>query len=557
MSSGFFHPFVSSVEGFDLPDKFTFPHYYTPHPLAVAAAKELQLFLAKQDLNHDFGLNPTATELNSAIGKMFGVLVVENQAGQLGYLRAFSGKLANSNQHEGFVPPVFDTLDQHGFYKKGEAKLNKLNLRIDEIEISSEFIVGEKALFQVKSEFASLLEQTKSKMKADKLERNIQRQKQLKLLSEIEFEVFSTQLNHESARQNIELKQLIKSWSSKIDVMTQELYAEVTSLKNERATLSAKLQLQLFESYTFLNQFGEESSLLDVFSETVLQKPPSGAGECAAPKLLQYAFLNQMKPICMAEFWWGKSPASEIRVHQQFYPACRGKCEPILNHMLKGIPMDQNPMESQAKVDQIEIVFEDDSIAIFNKPPDFLSVPGKTLTDSVYTRAKKLFPNATGPLLVHRLDMSTSGLILMAKTKAIHEALQRQFIQKTISKRYVAILNGELNGTFEGEINLPLRLDLDDRPKQIVCNDFGKPAKTRFEVIEIKNGRTKVYFYPITGRTHQLRVHAAHALGLNSPIVGDDLYGTKAERLFLHAERLTFFHPVLMKEMTVYCPCNF
>ncbi len=557
MSSGFFHPFVSSVEGFDLPDKFTFPHYYTPHPLAVAAAKELQLFLAKQDLNHDFGLNSTSAEFNSAIGKMFGVLVVENQAGQLGYLRAFSGKLANSNQHEGFVPPVFDTLNQFGFYKKGEAKLNKLNLRIDEIESSSEFIASEKTLFQLKSEFASLLKRTKSKMKADKLERNIQRQKQLKLLSEIEFEVFSTQLNHQSAKQNIELKQLTKSWTSKIDVMTQELYAEVTSLKNERATLSAKLQLQLFESYTFLNQFGEESSLLDIFSETVLQKPPSGAGECAAPKLLQYAFLNQLKPICMAEFWWGKSPASEIRVHQQFYPACRGKCEPILNHMLKGIPMDQNPMESQAAVDQIEIVFEDDSIAIFNKPPDFLSVPGKTLTDSVYSRAKKLFPNATGPLLVHRLDMSTSGLILMAKTKAIHQALQRQFIQRTISKRYVAILNGELNGTFEGEINLPLRLDLDDRPKQIVCNDFGKPAKTRFEVIEIKNGRTKVYFYPITGRTHQLRVHAAHARGLNSPIVGDDLYGTKAERLFLHAERLTFFHPVLKKEMTVYCPCDF
>ncbi len=557
MHDSYVYDFLSPIDSMNLPKKFTFPHYYMPHPLAVAAAKELQLFLSKQDLNHDFGLNPTSAELNSAIGKMFGVLVVENQAGQLGYLRAFSGKLANSNQHKGFVPPVFDTLNQEGFYKKGEAKLNKLNLRIDEIESSSEFIAGEKTLFQVKSEFASLLEQTKSKMKADKLERNIQRQKQLKLLSEIEFEVFSTQLNHQSARQNIELKQLIKSWTSIIDVMTQELYADVTSLKNERATLSAKLQLQLFESYTFLNQFGEESSLLDIFSETVLQKPPSGAGECAAPKLLQYAFLNQLKPICMAEFWWGKSPASEIRVHQQFYPACRGKCEPILNHMLKGIPMDQNPMESQAAVDQIEIVFEDDSIAIFNKPPDFLSVPGKTLTDSVYSRAKKLFPNATGPLLVHRLDMSTSGLILMAKTKAIHQALQRQFIQRTISKRYVAILNGELNGTFEGEINLPLRLDLDDRPKQIVCNDFGKPAKTRFEVIEKKNRRTKVYFYPITGRTHQLRVHAAHARGLNSPIVGDDLYGTKAERLFLHAERLTFFHPVLKKEMTVYCPCDF
>jgi tRNA pseudouridine32 synthase/23S rRNA pseudouridine746 synthase len=259
----------------------------------------------------------------------------------------------------------------------------------------------------------------------------------------------------------------------------------------------------------------------------------------------------------MAEFWWGKSPDSEIRLHQQFYPACRGKCEPILNHMLQGIPLDQNPMESQATVNQIEIVFEDDSIAIFNKPPDFLSVPGKTLTDSVFTRAKKLFPNATGPLLVHRLDMSTSGLILMAKNKSVHKALQKQFIQKTISKRYVAILDGILESSFEGEINLPLRLDLDDRPKQIVCDDFGKPAKTRFEVVEIKEGKTKVYFYPITGRTHQLRVHAAHSRGLNFPIVGDDLYGNKAERLFLHAERLTFFHPVLKKEITVDCSGDF
>ncbi len=557
MNSGVFHHFQTAIDVFDLPEKFTFPHYYTPHPLAITAAKELQALLAESDFDHNFGLCPNAFDFNATIGKMFGVLVVQNQEGKLGYLCAFSGKLANSNHHQGFVPPVFDTLDINGFYKKGEAILNALNQKIQEIESSSAFIAGEKALKQAKIDFDQLLETTKSTMKADKLERNIQRQKQMKLLSELEYEVFSSQLNYQSAKQNIELKQLIKSWTSKIDVMTQELYAEVTSLKSERAALSAKLQQQLFESYIFLNQFGEESSLLDIFSETVLQKPPSGAGECAAPKLMQCAFLNQLKPICMAEFWWGKSPTSEIRVHQQFYPACRGKCEPILNHMLKGIPMDQNPMESQATVDQLEIVFEDDSIAIFNKPPDFLSVPGKTLTDSVYSRAKKLFPNATGPLLVHRLDMSTSGLILMAKTKIVHQALQRQFIQKTISKRYVAILNGELNGTFEGEINLPLRLDLDDRPKQIVCDDFGKPAKTRFEVIEMKDGKTKVYFYPITGRTHQLRVHAAHARGLNSPIVGDDLYGTKAERLFLHAERLTFFHPVLQKEMTVYCPCEF
>lgn len=557
MNSGVFHHFQTAIDVFDLPEKFTFPHYYTPHSLAITAAKELQVFIAESRFEHNFGLSPNASDFKTAIGKMFGVLVVQNQEGKLGYLSAFSGKLANSNHHQGFVPPVFDTLDINGFYKQGEAILNALNQEIQEIENSNAFIAGEKALEQAKIDFDQLLETTKSKMKAEKLDRNIQRQQQQILLSETEYEAFSLQLNRESARQNIELKQLVKNWTSKIDLMSKELYAQVTSLKNERATLSAKLQKQLFENYTFLNHSGEEKSLLHIFSQTALQNPPSGAGECAAPKLLQYAFLNQLKPICMAEFWWGKSPDSEIRVHQQFYPACRGKCEPILNHMLQGIPLDQNPMESQATVDQIEIVFEDDSIAIFNKPPDFLSVPGKTLTDSVYSRAKKLFPNATGPLLVHRLDMSTSGLILMAKNKSVHKALQKQFIQKTISKRYVAILDGILESSFEGEINLPLRLDLDDRPKQIVCDEFGKPAKTRFEVVEIKEGKTKVYFYPITGRTHQLRVHAAHSRGLNSPIVGDDLYGNKAERLFLHAERLTFFHPVLKKEMTVYCPCDF
>jgi tRNA pseudouridine32 synthase/23S rRNA pseudouridine746 synthase len=245
----------------------------------------------------------------------------------------------------------------------------------------------------------------------------------------------------------------------------------------------------------------------------------------------------------MAEFWWGASPVSEVRKHKQFYPACKGKCEPILNHMLIGLNVDDNPMLiNPAENKDLPIVYEDDSIIIVNKPAEFLSVPGKNISDSVYTRIKAKYPEATGPLIVHRLDMSTSGILILAKTLEAYHHLQKQFLKRQVKKRYVALLNGvieEKNGTIE----LPLRVDLDDRPRQIVCFEHGKHAKTEFEVIEINENQTKVYFYPITGRTHQLRVHASHKNGLNTPIKGDDLYGTKDTRLHLHAESITFRHP--------------
>jgi tRNA pseudouridine32 synthase/23S rRNA pseudouridine746 synthase len=303
------------------------------------------------------------------------------------------------------------------------------------------------------------------------------------------------------------------------------------------------LQKTLFEKYQFLNQQKEEKGLLDIFNNPAI-KPPAGAGDCSAPKLLQYAFQNHLTPIAMAEFWWGISPNSEIRKHKNFYPSCQSRCKPILTHMLEGIKMDENLLlENLAEKQELKIIYEDDVIIVVNKPAEFLSVPGKGIIDSVYTRMKEKYPNATGPIIVHRLDMSTSGILVLTKTKEANKVLQSQFIKRTIKKRYVALLDGILNEN-NGVIHLPLRVDLDDRPRQLVDFTYGKPAETRWKVIEYKNNKTRVHFYPITGRTHQLRVHSAHKDGLNTPIIGDDLYGKKETRLHLHAEFIEFIHPI-------------
>ena len=251
----------------------------------------------------------------------------------------------------------------------------------------------------------------------------------------------------------------------------------------------------------------------------------------------------------MAEFWWGDSPKSEIRQHGNFYPACNGKCKPILAHMLEGVSMDENPLlTNPGEETSIDIIFQDEVMLVINKPPELLSVSGKNIEDSVYFRMKQRYPQATGPLTVHRLDMSTSGLMLIALNKEVHKILQKQFINRSIKKRYVALLEGQVKQD-KGIIDLPLRLDIDDRPRQLVCYEYGKPAKTEWEVIQRKNNQTRVHFYPVTGRTHQLRVHSAHTNGLNAPIVGDDIYGNRANRLHLHADFIAFNHPLTRELM--------
>ena len=313
-------------------------------------------------------------------------------------------------------------------------------------------------------------------------------------------------------------------------------------LKTERKQRSAALQKQLFDQFQILNAKGEIKSLCALFKETEAQIPPAGAGECAAPRLLQYAYLHEMEPLAMAEFWWGESPKTELRRHGYFYPSCQNKCAPILKHMLQGLEVEENPLLQMNAEHPIEVIWEDKWIAAINKPAGMLSVPGKSDLPSVEEWARMTYPQATGPLIVHRLDMATSGVMLIAKTKEIHEKLQQLFKNREIKKRYIAILNGTVEQD-SGTIDLPICLNPDNRPQQMVSTIYGKEAVTQYKVLSRSDHRTRIAFYPITGRTHQLRVHAAHQLGLNMPIIGDELYGKKGDRLMLHAEKLEFVHP--------------
>ncbi|SEP55569.1 RluA family pseudouridine synthase [Flavobacterium urocaniciphilum] len=551
-----FQSFQTDISGISLPEKFTFPFYYQPHELSKIAASELQMYLDTQtDFEHNFGLNDTQTGL--VIGKMFGVLVCQNNKGELGYLWAFSGKLANENHHNYFVPTVFDMLTENSFFLQEEKLLNEYNRKIESLEKDGQYLNALENLKNSKIQAESELQQQKTRIKEQKILRDEKRNSLAPTLSEEELQHLNFELSEDSKQESILLKKMTKYWKLTLQSLEEKVLvftSEINQLKEERKAKSSQLQQKLFAEYSFLNQFKEKKSIGEIFNDN----PPAGAGECAAPKLLHYAFQHELKPICMAEFWWGQSPKSEVRQHKHFYPACKSKCEPILmEHMLLGLEMDENPFKvNPAEGKDIEVVYEDDVMLAINKPAEFLSVPGKTISDSVYARMAEKYPDATGPLIVHRLDMSTSGIMLIAKNEETYIKLQSQFINRTIKKRYVALLDGLLEKT-HGYIDLPLRVDLDDRPRQLVCYEYGKPAQTKWKTIEVKNGKTKVYFYPITGRTHQLRVHASHSLGLHTPIVGDDLYGDKADRLHLHAEYIQFEHPISKEVMEILVEAEF
>ena len=331
---------------------------------------------------------------------------------------------------------------------------------------------------------------------------------------------------------------------------------KINRLIKKRSKLSADTQRKLFESYLFLNSHDECLNLFDIYKNNT-QNIPSGAGECCAPKLFQYAFLNKLKPIALAEFWWGNQLSSSVRKHKQYYPACTGKCRPILNHMLKYLPVAPNPLlKDLNQIKSLNIIYEDKYLMAVNKPDKILSVEGKEVKNSIEHLVKKNYPDLSGPLIVHRLDMSTSGVLLIAKNKQIHKHLQQQFIQKKIYKKYVALLDGMLKKD-KGLIDLPLRVDINDRPRQTVCYQHGKKALTEWRKISIENNITRVNFYPISGRTHQLRVHSAHKSGLNIPIVGDQLYGRRYKRLYLHAEEIMFVHPIFKEKLKIIAPVPF
>ena len=527
------HRFTTSITDIPLPERFTYPFCYTPHPLCILAAKEVQSYLTRQTTWKD--------ELRQ--GKMFGVLIVQTEHGETGYLAAFSGILAGKNLHPFFVPPVYDLLQPQGFFKIEEENISSINRNIRQLENDKAYAALSAELARTIQSAENILATAKAQLKEAKTARE-QRRKEKELNAQEEAELI-----RESQFQKAEYKRLERSWKARITTLqtqTEDWERRISALKSERKTRSAALQQKLFEQFGMLNYRGEVKNLCEIFGQTVHKTPPAGAGECAAPKLLQQAYLHGWEPIAMAEFWWGDSPKTEIRHHGHYYPACKGKCEPILQHMLQGLQVEENPMLKRMQVPSknLEIVYEDPWLSVINKPAGMLSVPGKEDAVSVYSLMREQYPEADGPLTVHRLDMATSGLMLIAKTKRVHQNLQAQFKNRLVRKRYVALLEGVVPKD-KGTVDLPLCLNPLDRPRQMVHTEHGKPAITDYQVLERLDGkRTRIAFYPRTGRTHQLRIHAAHPLGLHCPIIGDELYGEKADRLYLHAEYLEFTHPI-------------
>lgn len=538
-----FHPFTPQPSAEELPHLFTYPFHYTPHPLIQRAAAELR--------THLLSCSSWQAELRG--GKMFGVLLVRNAAGELGFLAAFSGLLGGSNRQPYFVPPVFDFLDPQGFFKKGEAQLTEMNRQVAALKESEAYLKAHELLTAVSGE----AEEELSRMKEEFRKARLRREERRATATPEELQL----LNRESQFQKAELKRREKAWAGRMvecRALVEEQEAALTALKQERKRLSEQLQQQIFRNFTFRNALGEEQNLQQIFCEAGRGEPPAGAGECAAPKLLQYAYLNGMQPLAMGEFWWGDSPRGVLREDGRFYPSCTSKCKPILGFMLQGLEVEPDPVVREASAhSEVEVIYEDEYLAAVYKPAGMYSVPGKDeAVSSVLSWAQNRYPDSDSPLLVHRLDMHTSGLLLIGKTKEAHAALQQMFERHQIRKTYIAVLDGVVPRD-EGLIRLPLRPDVEHRPMQMVDPVHGKPAVTRYRVLERSGQTTRIAFFPQTGRTHQLRVHAAHPDGLGCPIRGDQLYGRPSDRLYLHAEQVQLAHPVTGQRLTLKVPVPF
>ncbi len=533
---------------------------YEPHPLCIQACREVQEMLARRE---DW-------QEEIARGKMFGVLIVENvktdtDVPKWGYLAAYSGQIGGRSDWEDFVPAVFDYLQPDGYFKTHEAEISRINQSISHLEKDERMKEARTLIRQLQEERKRTIAAYQEKMKEAKAKRDSRRE--AGNLSEAE----EAEMIRESQFMKAELRRLKKSLSEKTALETEfEDYQEnILRLKQLRKQLSDALQQWLFSQFRMMNQEGESKDLLEIFRDEALKEypqaaiatsriaalkmvPPAGSGECCEPKLLQYAYQHGYKPLQMAMFWWGESPKEEIRHHLQFYPACNGKCKPILHWMLPASTFEPEAINLSI-YDKVETLYEDREIAVIHKPEGLLSVPGKDAAQpSVYALMRRKYPEATGPLIVHRLDMATSGVLLIAKTEFAYHRLQQSFLNHQIQKKYVAIISGK-DIPEKGIISLPLLPDYLNRPRQIVNHEHGKEAITEYEILERIDGfHLRIALYPKTGRTHQLRVHCAHQEGLNAPILGDPLYGNeKAARLHLHAEEITFEHPLTGKKITI------
>lgn len=480
-------------------------------------------------------------------GKMLGVLVVKDADGTLGYLAAYSGNLAHNGNNPYFVPHIYNLLEPQGLFRTGEAEITEINHHIEALENSHERKSLKELLCTTLAQQKQEELEMRQAMETAKAERDKCR-KNGNLTAEQE-----AQMVKESQFQKAELKRLKKRHRMEIEQIEQRMSdqeATINNLKVKRRAMSEKLQRQLFELFVVRNARGESMEVATIFERRLHRLPPGGTGECCAPKLLQYAFLHSYKPVCMAEFWVGESPQGEVRHHGHYYPACRSKCLPLLEFMLQGLDVESNPLATKPDSDSLKIIYEDQWLIVIDKPAGMLTVPGKDEdTTSALQIVQHMQHKGKTAFEVHRLDQATSGLVVFAKTKEVQSNLRKQFEERTVSKTYLALLDGVPTKN-EGTIDLPLRPDIDDRPRQVVDMENGKQAITKYQVLEQRGRRTLVEFTPLTGRTHQLRVHASHPQGLGCPITGDMLYGTASDRLYLHAMTLSFTHPITGEHMS-------
>lgn len=535
-----FHPLISDIAR---PERFTNPFDYEPHPLVELATSQLVAHIEEHAEWH--------AEINR--GKMFGVLVVENPEGQLGYLAAFSGNLDGRTLIPFFVPPVCDLLDPNGFFLPEEEAISVINRQIETLENDPEY----KALVEKLALSKSTMIERVATLRADYKQSKSERDKRRK--EAISAEEIAT-ITRESQFQKGEIKREEARLKAEVDDLTQRvesIKSKISELRTERQSRSNALQNLIFSNFRMLNARGEQRDLIEIFENYNHRTPPAGSGECAGPKLMQYAYSNSLKPIAMGEFWWGESTLGEVRHHLEYYPACRSKCHAILGYMLEGLTIDPPRNTYQAsEIESVEKIYEDEWLVAYNKPAGLPTVRGLSHETSLESIAQAEYPSSVDCLIVHRLDMDTSGVVLMTKSAEAHKIVQQQFVDHTIQKRYIALLDGVLE-VDKGEIDLPLAPNIEDRPRQKVDYEHGKAARTHFKVLSVESSVTRVALYPHTGRTHQLRVHSAHAEGLNAPMVGDRLYGKSAERLMLHAEQLKLRHPITGRKLTLSAPLPF
>lgn len=540
--------YILAPMGETLPVRLNNPFKYQPSEIVWRAQREVLLRLDE--------LSESDSEIRDELqrGKMMGVMVVRTPEGEVGYLAGFSGCMAGRLEVEGFVPPIFGRGELNERFERGDRELGGIAREIDLILQSSEYMDVMHSHTELAARIESERNELKRLYKESKAERDIARQSGTSTAEELQLA---------SQRQKGEMGRREKSFKEEL-LRSQSLVdgwqSRVEELRDRRKELSYTLQCEMFDSYRVVNGRGETRSLYSIFEESHHRLPPSGAGECAAPKMLYYALTHNLTPISIGEFWVGESPRGEVRHHGYFYGACMSRCHPILTFMLEGVDVEPLETVSQRSLrDELRVIFEDQYIVLFDKPSGMLSVPGRSSAESVKSIVEELYPDATGALMVHRLDQDTSGLLLVAKSAEVHKSIQQQFSMRSLKKRYVAIVEGVIpNDT--GEIALPLITNIEDRPRQMVDYKRGKSALTSYEVIERRGESTLLALYPHTGRTHQLRVHCAHQDGLNAPIRGDKLYAggvTSAQRLMLHAEEITFNHPISGERLHFSSPHNF